>query len=237
MSTDTSPLAGPNTLAILNGAVDAIRASPAILGLFLLSGILRAILVQGIDSVLRLVFIIIGVVFAYRALGGRIRTDTSGVLRLFIALLATLASYLLIVVGILSIIIPGVFGWITFLTLVPLGIYVYLRLFLSTPAVMIDGYGPAEALAVSWRLMKGSVLATTFALLLVVIGGMVTLGPILWVTRSGLLLNIGGILIMDTLLAGTQAFLYVQLAETPEPTVPDEQATESQDVSGWLSLR
>jgi hypothetical protein len=220
VSTETSPLSGPNTLTILDGAVAAIRTSPAVLGLFLLSGILRFFLPHDIDSVLRLVFVIIGVVIVSRALGIEIPVNLSFILQMFIALLTTLVPYLLFVVGILSLLLPGMYGWIGFFTLMSLGIYIYVRLFLSTPAVMIDGYGPAESLAVSWRLMSGSIIATTFALILVLFGAAVALGSVLWFIDSGFILNVGGILIIDTLLAATQAFLYLTLNDTPRPNQP-----------------
>jgi hypothetical protein len=215
MSMESSPLEGPNVLAVLRGAVEAIRTSPVILGLFLVSGLLRFVLPPFIDSAVRLLLTIIGVVIAYRALGGQTRTDSPFLLRLFIAFLATLASYLLLFSGVLALALPGVLGWIAFLVLVFTGIYVYIRLFLSTPAAMIDGHGPAEALSVSWRLMNGPVLATAFALVLVFIGGILVLIPPLLLVRSSLIVNVGGTLIVDTLLAGMQAFLYLKLAETP----------------------
>lgn len=215
MSTESSPLGGPPVLAILRGAFDAIRASPVILGVFLVSGLLWFVLPFFIYFVVRFLLIIIGVVIVYQALGGRMRTDSPFLLRLVIALLATLASYLLLFMGLLALVIPGVLGYVGLLVLVPLGLYVYLRLFLSTPAAMVDGYGPAEALSMSWRLMSGSVLATAFALVLVFVGIIVVLGPVLWFLQLGLIWNIGGILILDTFLAGMQAFVYLQLAETP----------------------
>lgn len=215
MSTDSSPLAGPNVLAILGGAVGAIRASPIILGLFLGSGILVFVFPSLIGSTLRLVLIPVGAVIAYQALDGRMRTDSPFVFRLFIAFLATLASYLMIGLGVVTLALPGVLGWVGFLVLVFAGLYIYTRLFLSTPAAMVDGYGPAEALSVSWRLMSGSVLATAFALALVFLSVIVVLGPVLWFIRSNFILSLGGVLILDSFLAGMQAFLYTELSETP----------------------
>lgn len=217
MSIESSPLSGPNTLTILDGAIDAIRSSPVILGLFLFSGILRFFLPHSIDSVLRIVFVIVGVVIASRAFGIDIPVELSFIFHMFVALLAALIPYLLFVIGILALLLPGMYGWIGFFTLIPLAIYFYVRLFLSTPAVIIDGYGPAESLAVSWRLMSGSMLATTFSLILVLIGATVTLGSVLWFIDSDLILNVGGILLIDTVLAATQTFLYLMLDDTPRP--------------------
>jgi hypothetical protein len=197
MSTESSPLAGPSMLAVLRGAVDAIRRSPAIVGLFLASGLLGIVLPAFIGTAARLLVILVGVVVAYRALGGRTRTDSPFLLRLFMAFLATVASYLSVLVGGMALAVPGTIGWVGFFVFALPGLYLYFRLFLSTPAVMIDGYGPAEALTVSWRLMNGSVLATTFSVALVFVCGLVVLVPLLVVTQSSFIADIGGVLVMD----------------------------------------
>ena len=230
MSAESSPLAGPNVLTVLRGAVDAVRSSPILLGLFFVSGVLRYLLPPFIDSAVRLLVIIIGVAVAYQALDGRTRTDAPFVLRLFMAFLATLASYLLLLVGIAALVVPGVFRWVGLLVIVPGGIYVYTRLALSTPAAMVDGYGPAEALSVSWQLMRGSILATAFAIVLVFVGGVLVLVPPLLLVRSSFVVNVGGTLIADTFLAGMQAFLYQNLVETSEPPAPGDVETESHGV-------
>lgn len=79
---------------------------------------------------------------------------------------------------------------------------------------MIDGYGPAEALTTSWRLMNGSVLATAFAVTLVFVCGLVVLVSLFGIVQSSFVAEIGGVLIMDSFLAGMQAFLYLQLTES-----------------------
>ncbi|WP_248908774.1 hypothetical protein [Halocatena marina] len=238
MSERSSPLEGPNMLTILRGAVDAVWAFPAILGLFLLSGILRVVLPTFVANVVRPLFIVIGVVIAYRALDGQrqIHTASTFVLRLFMALLAVFASYLLFVVGVLALILPGIYGWAGFFVFLPPSAYVYTRLFLSTPAAMIDGHGPAEALAGSWRLMRGSVLATGFALLIVLLGGIAALFPVFWFVQSDPLLNIGVVLIIDTLLAGMQAFLYITLTETSEATINDGTESDPQEITSQNSV-
>ena len=213
MSTESSPLAGPSMLAVLRGAVDAIRQSPAIIGLFIVSGLFGIVLPPFTGVAARLLLILVGVVIAYRALGGRTRTDSPFLLRLFMAFLATVASYLSVLVGGMALAVPGTIGWVGFFVFALPGLYLYFRLFLSTPAVMIDGYGPAEALTTSWRLMNGSVLATAFAVVLVFVCGLVVLVPLLVVVQSSFIVDIGGVLIMDTFLAGMQAFLYLQLTE------------------------
>lgn len=114
MSTESSPLAGPSMLAVLRGAVDAIRQSPAIVGLFIVSGLFGIVLPPFTGVAARLLLILVGVVVAYRALGGRTRTDSPFLLRLFMAFLATVASYLSVFVGGMALAVPGTIGWVGF---------------------------------------------------------------------------------------------------------------------------
>jgi membrane-anchored glycerophosphoryl diester phosphodiesterase (GDPDase) len=214
-----------NILTVLDGALTTIRSSPLILVLFLLSGVLQFVLSPIIDRIARVLLMSIGIVVAYQALGGEIRADSSFVARLLVALIVTVMSYLPLIVGIVIFTILFLFGG-TVLGLVflvfslPVGLYVYIRLFLSTPAVMIDGSGPAEALSGSWEQTNGSVLTIAVSIIIVVIIALVILFPVLWNIRSPLILDTGGTLIVDTLIVSIQAFLYSNLSNTnrvPQP--------------------
>lgn len=202
MSTGAAPENGFDTIGILRGALAAIRASPSILVVFLLAGVLGNVAPNFLDGTITTLTLAIGVVIAYRALGGRISADSPFLLRLVTAWLATLIALVPVVLGLFALIVPG--------------IYVYVRLFLATPAVMIDGHGPFGALSESWRLMGDSVLAGAGALTVVVLVPFIAL-VLLLVAASPLvtaLATVVGTIIVSTLSAGVQAFLYLTLAET-----------------------
>jgi hypothetical protein len=151
-TTSSHPETSPGMIDILSGTLAVLRAAPYLFGLFLVSGILRYVLPPIIDSTVRIVILCIGVFFAYRGFGGQIRSDSSFVLRLFMAVIATFISYLILIIAVFSFLLPGDYRVVRFFVLLFPGLYVYARLFLSAPAVMVDGYGPFEALSESWRL-------------------------------------------------------------------------------------
>lgn len=139
------------------------------------------------------------VVIAYQALDGQIHAESSFLLRFLMAWLANPIAFVPILLGMILLVLPG--------------IYVLIRLFLATPAVMIDGYDPFEALSESWQLMDRSILSTAVALVIVGILGFAVLFPLIFLTRSSFVTNIVASLIVGTLSAGIQAFLYLELAE------------------------
>lgn len=218
MATGTSPGTDLDTMTVLDGGLTAIKSSPLILGLFLFSGVLRFILPPLFDIIPRIALMCLGVVVAYRALDGEIRADSSFIVRLIIAMVVTIVSYLLFVVAIFAFLGLALseLTWLALgsLVLFPLGLYVYIRLFLSTPAVMISGDGPIGALSKSWRLTDGSVLPTAGAIILVFIIAAIIRFPLSSQIQSPIISNIGGTLIVDTLLVALQAFLYLKLADT-----------------------
>ena len=233
MSTTSShPETPPGMIDILSGTLAVIRAAPYLLGLFLVSGILRYVLPPIIDSTVRIVILCIGVFFAYRGFGGQIRADSSFVLRLFMAVIATFISYLLLILSVFALAFLGNYNYVVFIVLALLGLYVYARLFLSAPAVMIDGYGPFEALSESWRLTGDAGRTIAGAVIFVFVGVFVLLLALLQFIDAVLIVNIGGIFLLDTLFVGIQAYLYQELSETPKPVVHDDVGTDARDVTG-----
>jgi hypothetical protein len=224
MSIDTASRNDLDTMTVLDGALTAIKSSPLILGLFLISGILRFVLPPLFDIIPRIALMCLGVVVAYRALDGEIPADSSFIVRLIIAIVVTIVSYLLFVVALFAFLGLALseLTWLALgsLVLFPLGLYIYIRLFLSTPAVMIGDDGPIEALSASWRLTDGSILPTAGAIILVFIIGTIIRFSLSSQIQSLLIQNIGVTLILDTLLVALQAFLYSKLADThgfPQP--------------------
>jgi hypothetical protein len=192
--------------AILNGTFAAVRASPIILVVFLLSGILEIVIPNPFDSLVAIVAPSLGVWLAYRALGGEFRTDISMILRLGMAGVVIIIYAVVVGLGLLALVLPG--------------LYVMFRLFLAVPAVMIDGDGPFEAFSKSWELMDGSILATGGAVGLVFLVTLVVLFVLTWYTGLFLLAAIIAPIIGGAVFVGSQAFLYLQLANTnrvPQP--------------------
>lgn len=233
MTTPSSLQKTPTVPEILTGSFAVICAAPLILGLFLASGFLSHIIPSIFGSVVRLALMSIGVVIAYRGLDGEKRTEEALWRRLFMAVIATFISYFLFIIAILSLIIVRDYNYVVALVLALLGLYVYARLFLATPAVMIDGYGPFEALSASWELTENIKWSTTTAVILVYAVAFVGLLSLLMLFRVKLIVvNIGSVFIIDSLLVGMQAFLYQMFAETSEPIVRNDTDTNVRNVTG-----
>ncbi|MFC6961232.1 glycerophosphoryl diester phosphodiesterase membrane domain-containing protein [Halocatena marina] len=200
MSTNLSTSEEPSTITILTGAANAVRESPAILGVFLISGILGSIIPDFLDSAISVVAMSFGIAIAYRALGGQVRTELSMVLRMSMGWVAVFISGMLTLLGLVALLLPG--------------LYVLTRLFLALPAVIIDGYGPFQALSESWRLMDGSILTAGGALCVVIVGAFIVLVPVLMSPLSPLVANIAGSIIGGSLSVGIQVFLYMELTDS-----------------------
>ena len=218
MSIDTSRGNDLNTMTVFDGAFTAIRSYPLILGLFLLSGVLRIFLPSVVGLITRFSLMSIGIVVAYQALDGQIRADSSFVVRLLIAIVILFISVILFFVGGVVFLALG-FSGSTWLALISLGVffllgmYVYVRLFLAPPAVMIDGYGPVKALSTSWQLTDGSKLTTVAAIILVIIIYLIIIYSLFSQIRLQFIPTIGSTLIVDMLLVSIQAFLYMKLSD------------------------
>lgn len=70
--------------------------------------------------------------------------NTSLWVRILYAYITGIIGAVAIAVGTLLLILPGV--------------YLFIRLYIAIPAVMLYGHGPIEALRVSWRLTRGKTL-------------------------------------------------------------------------------
>lgn len=212
MSTESSSVTIPGPIGILSGGLGALWAAPLLLGLFLLSGITKLFLPFPLDTVVRILVISVGALIAYRALGGEVRAEEPIHLRLFMASIATVITYLLILAGIYATVLSGLLQYVFLLLIIP-GLYVYTRLFVATTAVMVDGYGPFEALSESWELTDGAGFTIVGAVLLVFGGAFVVVYALFLQFQSIIIVNIGGILLADMPLTATQAFLYRTLSE------------------------
>lgn len=202
-SSSSPPTPAPADLGIvdvLRGAATAVRSAPILLGVFLVSSFLELVIPDPVDSLVTVIAACIGVVIAYRGLGGQLRTDASILRRLGMAGVAMIVYAVLILLGLVALILPG--------------LYVMVRLFLAMPAVMIDGYGPFEALSESWELMDDSVLAAGGALGLMIGGTLMIFVPLLLATKLILVVTLAVALIGGTLSVSIQAFLYRTLSET-----------------------
>lgn len=212
MSTESPSVTVPGPIGILSGGLGALWAAPLLFGLFLLSGITKLFLPFPLDTVVRLVVISVGALTAYRALGGEVRAEQPIYLRLFMASIATVITYLLILAGIYATVLSGLLQYVFLLLIIP-GLYVYARLFVATTAVMADGYGPFEALSASWELTDVAGFTIVGVVLLVFGGAFVVVYALFLQFQSIIIVNIGGILLADMPLTATQAFLYRTLTE------------------------
>lgn len=193
---DRTLQSGPGTIDILKNAVGAVLLAPSVVGLLALTGGLSALVPDVADALVSDVGRAVGVVLA--APGDRAhRADLPLALRVVVALVATLLAAIPVAVGLVLLVAPGV--------------YVLVRLFLATPAVMLDGHGPVRALTRSWELMDGSVLATFGALVVLVVVGFGVGFPLLLVTRSQVLVGAVLSVVVAAPSVGAQAYLYVEL--------------------------
>lgn len=189
---------GLRTVEILSGTVAAVGGAPELVLLFLLVGGLTAFLPDPAAWLVRVLATAVGVVAAHLGLGGAIRASSSFVVRLLKAVVATVLGTVPVLLGLLLLVAPGV--------------YVAVRLFVATPAVMVDDQGPVEALATSWELMDGSVAAAfgaalvAFAVSFVVVLPFALAGRFLAVVVASV---VGG-----SASAAAQALLYLELRET-----------------------
>lgn len=192
-------LTGPGAAEVLTSAIHAAIESPAVLAVAALAGALGAVSPPFVDSLVQSVGTAVAVVLAARALGEPFDDWRFLVPRTLVAVLATLVAIVPILLGLLALVVPGV--------------YVALRLLLATPAVMLDGHGPFEALSTSWDLMDGHVLAAFGALVVPLVAGLAVGFPLLLATRSELLAGAVLGLVVGAPAAGAQAFLYRELAD------------------------
>lgn len=190
----------PGTVDILKNAVDAVFVTPSVVVLMALTGLLSGVTPDLLEALVVELGRAVGVALAAPAgrvvYGGGPRTLPFP-LRFVAVPVAVVLGAIPVAIGLLLLVAPG--------------IYVGVRLFLATPAVMLDGHGPVDALAKSWDLMDGSVSATFAALVVVFAAGLAVGAPVLFVTRSGVLASLVGVTVAGVPSVGAQTYLYVEL--------------------------
>ena len=133
-------------------------------------------------------------------------TNNSLGVRIFLTLLAALVAGLAVLVGLLLLVLPG--------------LYLFTRLYLVVPAVMLGDDGPLEALSSSWDRTEGNVLTVAgVALAVFAVSSAVTLGlqfaltgglsPTELTRTAGIgFAEVGGTLVGGPLGAAAMAVLY-----------------------------
>lgn len=127
---------------LLRRTVRTLRDVPEVVVLYLFAAPFAA--VGGVGNVLASFAWIVAVGLLVSGLD----VDTSGSnstgVRFLLAFVSALVAGIAILVGLLLIVLPG--------------LYAMVRFYLVIPAVVIDDYGPIEALRTSWRRTEGRVL-------------------------------------------------------------------------------
>jgi uncharacterized membrane protein len=132
--------ASASAIGILSEGVSTARRTPVIFGVYLLvAGI--GVIIQLLSGILSLIAAGIAVVMVYTTLGGCPANQVSFGVRLIIVLIGGLITGILLIIGFILFIIPG--------------IYLAIRLRLVIPAIMVEDCGPIEALRRSFSLTKG----------------------------------------------------------------------------------
>lgn len=198
----------PGPVEILENALGVVLQSPAVVGVLALTGLLSEVVPDLAGALLVDVGGALGVALAAPA--DRVHgADLPLPFRLVVALLATLLAAVpfaaAVAAALLVVSLP-----VGLLVLVGPGVYVSVRLFLATPAVMLDGHGPGRALARSWDLMGGSVLATLVAMVGVLAAGLAVAAPLAVVVGSEVLASAVAAAVVGSLAVGAQVSLYVE---------------------------
>ncbi len=195
---DRTLRSGPGTVDILKNAVGAVLLAPSVLVVFLLTGLLSGVLPDVLDTLVTDVGRAVAVVLAAPP-DRTYNHDLPLPLRVAVALVATLLGVVPVLVGLLLLVLPG--------------LYVAVRLLLSTPAVMLGGHDPIRALTVSWDLMDGTVLATAGALVVIFVVGFVVALPVALLTQSLLVAGVVTSVVVGAPVAGAQAYLWAVLRD------------------------
>lgn len=188
------------TVTILEEVGRATRDTPIVFGVFLFVGGIGSVLPSVFSNFLFFVASCATILVLYRALGGEISVDSSLTRRIVVAVVTISITVPILVGGFVLLFLPGV--------------YLYFRLFLALPAVLVDSYGPFEALSRSWAITDGSVLAALGTYVIVFIAMVLVFLPVLALTGSRLLVDVGATTLAGPFAAGVQAYLYFELADT-----------------------
>jgi hypothetical protein len=128
-------------LDILGDGVGVVRDNPLVVVPFLLLALVT-LASTTLSNFLRIAVQAVVLVSAYSTLGGQTDTSNSMPVRILIAFIASLIAGIVIVIGFLLLVLPG--------------IYASLRLRLVIAAVILDDAGPLEALSRSIELTAGN---------------------------------------------------------------------------------
>lgn len=137
---ETDLTASSGFIDITSEAVSTVIHTPLIFGLFLITG-LSGLLSQTFSNFFSLVAGALGIIMAFHTLGGDVESQRSFLIRVFFVLIAGIVAGILIVIGALFLVIPG--------------IYLSVRFQLVTATIMLEDCGPIEALQRSFSLTKG----------------------------------------------------------------------------------
>jgi len=120
--------------------VETTLDEPSILGLYVVVALVSAA-VPRLGGLVSLLGAGGATVLAYRALGGEVTAESSLGLRLVLLVVGSVVMSIPVTVGLVLLVLPG--------------LYVFARFFLVFTAIMVDDYGPLEALAVSFAYTEG----------------------------------------------------------------------------------
>lgn len=148
-SIDIDRRASASAFGILSEGISTALQTPTLYGLYLVVAIIGWLLIQPLPGMVSTVLDTIvsstaggiAVIMAYTTLGGRPNSRESFAGRLVFVLISQIIAGIIIGIGFICLIIPG--------------IYLYIRLQLIIPVIMLEGCGPIEALSRSSTLTKG----------------------------------------------------------------------------------
>lgn len=159
----------------LRRSLDALRAAPEVVILLVVLAPIQAYL-GPLGNLIWFVAQSVGIVYLAAAIPGVTepgsRTDNSLPVRILISFIAGFLTFIAVLAGLLAVVFPG--------------LYLFVRLYLVTPAVLLDDHGPIGALGASWARTSGNELT--------VAGVALTLfGAGLLIAAATLLLVAGGV--------------------------------------------
>lgn len=197
--------------ALLRLTLRLLREAPWVVVVYLFAAPVAAVLdsggglVTGPASILAVILLVEGL---YVNTTG---SNSMGV-RFLLALVADLVTAFAIILGLLLLVVPG--------------LYALVRFYLVIPAVLIDDYGPIEAMRTSWERTEGRVLEVGGVVLCIYLATFVVAAAVLLGTAGGIEPAIERIeaqetffsetaasLVNGTLVAASSTLLYLQSRE------------------------
>jgi len=195
-----SPGAGTSLGDLLISPVTAVRERPSLLGVLIVGGV-----VPGLPNVLNSIVVGLFLVVCVMIAGGGFGLQMAGGVgdRFVIGVIAYFLSAIGIAIGLLLLILPGLYLWAKF--------------YLAVPAAVFGGAGPVSSLSESFALTDGA-LWSILGALLVFVGGGVVVGIVASIATGGVLLGtVCTTFIVWGGLAGSQAYLYREAVQSRSP--------------------